>query len=186
RGRGDFPRRSLSRDRGQSVHLVFHGRDEERQVRLRVDRRQRLFRNGFGQHQRRMKVVATIVLTSLLMAASIVLRPLIATEIPATERRSGYTFMGPETRAMQDDNTSNPGMLGVLDGEALWNRKAAAAGKSCADCHHDARDSMKGAAARYPAYDKALGRPVNLEQRINLCRVRHQEAEPLPYEKHDL
>ena len=45
---------------------------------------------------------------------------------------------------------------------------------------------MKGVAARYPAYDKALGRPVNLEQRINLCRVRHQEADPLPYERHDL
>ena len=50
--------------------------------------------------------------------------------------------------------------------------KAGAAGKSCADCHGDARDSMKGVAARYPAFDKALGRPVNLEQRINLCRTR--------------
>jgi sulfur-oxidizing protein SoxA len=45
---------------------------------------------------------------------------------------------------------------------------------------------MKGVAARYPAYDKPLGRPVNLEQRINLCRARHQEADPFPYEKHDL
>ena len=40
---------------------------------------------------------------------------------------------------MQDDDTANPGMLWVLDGEALWNRKAGAAGKSCADCHGDAR-----------------------------------------------
>src|SRR5579871_749089 len=125
-------------------------------------------------------------LASSLIAAGIVLRAAIATEIPTAERRSGYTFMAPETKAMQDDDTSNPGMLGVLDGEALWNRKAGAAGKSCADCHNDAKSSMKGVAARYPAYDKALGRPVNLEQRINLCRVRHQEAEPLPYEKHDL
>ena len=87
---------------------------------------------------------------------------------------------------MQDDDTANPGMLGVLDGETLWNRKAGAAGKACADCHGDARSSMKGVAARYPAYDKPLGRPVNLEQRINLCRARHQDADPLPYEKHDL
>ena len=71
----------------------------------------------------------------------------------------------------------------MLDGEELWKRKAGAAGKACADCHGDARSSMKGVAARYPAYDKALGRPVNLEQRINLCRARHQEATPLPYEK---
>lgn len=133
-----------------------------------------------------MKFGATIFLVLLLLAAGIVLRPLIATEIPQAERRSGYTFMGPETKAMQDDDTANPGMLGTLDGEALWNRKAGAAAKACADCHGDARAGMKGVAARYPAYDKPLGRPVNLEQRINLCRARHQEADPLAYEKHDL
>ncbi|MGY4626233.1 hypothetical protein ACVWY3_003989 [Bradyrhizobium sp. USDA 4486] len=43
-----------------------------------------------------------------------------AGEIPPDARRSGYTFMGPDTRAMQDDDTANPGMLFVLDGEALW------------------------------------------------------------------
>jgi sulfur-oxidizing protein SoxA len=137
-----------------------------------------------------MKVAATIILASLLaligVLAGIVLRPLIAAEIPQAERRSGYTFMAPDTKAMQDDDTANPGMLGVLDGETLWKRKAGSAGKACADCHDDARVSMKGIAARYPAFDKALARPVNLEQRINLCRARHQEAEPLPYEKHDL
>jgi L-cysteine S-thiosulfotransferase len=133
-----------------------------------------------------MKVATTIFLAALLVAAGIVLCPLIATEIPAAERRSGYTFMGPETKAMQDDDTANPGMLGALDGEALWNRKMGTAGKACADCHGDARVSMKGVAARYPAYDKPLGRPVNLEQRVNLCRARHQEADTLPYERHDL
>lgn len=133
-----------------------------------------------------MKFAATIVLATLLIAAGIVASPLIATEIPQGERRSGYSFMAPETKAMQDDQTSNPGMLWVLDGETLWKRKQGSAGKSCADCHGDGSSSMKGVAARYPAYDKPLGRPVNLEQRVNLCRVRHQEAEPLPYEKHDL
>ena len=29
---------------------------------------------------------------------------------------------------------------------------------------------MKGIAARYPSFDPARGRPVNLEQRINICR----------------
>jgi sulfur-oxidizing protein SoxA len=133
-----------------------------------------------------MKLVGTIVLGSLLIAAGIAIRSLAAAEIPPSERKSGYTFMGRDIQAMQDDDTSNPGMLGVLDGEILWKKKAGAAGKACADCHADASHSMKGVAARYPAYDKALGHPVNLEQRINLCRARHQEAEPLPYEKHDL
>jgi len=87
---------------------------------------------------------------------------------------------------MQDDDTANPGMLWVLDGEALWNNKTGAAGKACADCHGDARASMKDVAARYPAFDPALGRPVNLEQRINLCRAGHQQAAPLAYESRDL
>lgn len=133
-----------------------------------------------------MKVAGTITIVSLLIATGFIFHPVTAAEIPSNERRSGYTFMAPDTRAMQDDDTANPGMLGVLDGEALWNRKAGSADKSCADCHGDARVSMKGVAARYPAYDKLLARPVNLEQRINLCRARHQDAEPLPYEKHDL
>ncbi|MBR0685406.1 sulfur oxidation c-type cytochrome SoxA [Bradyrhizobium manausense] len=111
---------------------------------------------------------------------------LLAGEIPSDARRSGYSFMGPDTRAMQDDDTSNPGMLFVLDGEALWTRKAGSADKACADCHGDARDSMKGVAARYPAFDRALARPVTLDQRINLCRTNHQQATPLPYESRDI
>ncbi|TWB52368.1 sulfur oxidation c-type cytochrome SoxA [Bradyrhizobium sacchari] len=111
---------------------------------------------------------------------------LLAGEIPPDARRSGYSFMGPDTRAMQDDDTSNPGMLFVLDGEALWGRKIGEAGKACADCHGDAHSSMKGVAARYPAFDKVLAHPVTLDQRINLCRANHQRATPLPYESRDL
>lgn len=111
---------------------------------------------------------------------------LLAGEIAPEARRSGYAFMGPDTRAMQDDDTSNPGMLFVLDGEALWGRKTGSADKACADCHGDARSSMKGVAARYPAFDKALARAVTLDQRINLCRINHQQATALPYESRDL
>ena len=102
------------------------------------------------------------------------------------ERRSGYDFMGREMRAMQDDDASNPGMLWVLDGEALWNSKTGAANHACSDCHGDARASMKGVAARYPAFDAARARPVNLEQRINLCRTGRQKAPPLAYESRAL
>src|SRR5262245_37239832 len=87
---------------------------------------------------------------------------------------------------MQDDDTSNPATLSVLDGEALWARKAGAAAKSCADCHGDAQSSMKGVAARYPAFDAARGRPINLEQRINICRVDQQKATPFTFESKDL
>ena len=111
---------------------------------------------------------------------------LLAAEIPADQRRSGYSFMGPDSKAMQDDDTSNPGMLFVLDGEALWNQKLVSAGKACADCHGDARESMKGVAARYPAFDKGLGRPVTIEQRINLELAQREGAPPLAYESRDL
>jgi L-cysteine S-thiosulfotransferase len=109
-----------------------------------------------------------------------------AGEIPTAERRSGYDFMGRETRTMQDDDTANPGMLGVLEGGALWTRKTGSAGRACADCHGDGRASMKGVAARYPAFDAALKRPVNLEQRINLCRTERQQAPALAYESREL
>ena len=107
-------------------------------------------------------------------------------EIPPGERRSGYEFMSRETRAMQDDDVTNPGVFWVLDGEGLWNRKEGAAGQACADCHGDARLSMKGVAARHPAWDAAGGRPVNLEQRINACRAGRQQAAPLAYESREL
>jgi sulfur-oxidizing protein SoxA len=109
-----------------------------------------------------------------------------AAEIPLAERKSGYEFMGRETRAMQDDDAANPGLLWVLDGEAAWQRKEGASGKSCADCHGEARASMRGVAARYPAFNAARGRPIDLEQRINICRMEQQKATPFAFESHDL
>jgi L-cysteine S-thiosulfotransferase len=109
-----------------------------------------------------------------------------AAEIAAGERRSGYEFMSAETRAMQDDDVTNPAVLSLLDGEELWKRKAGAAGQACAGCHGDARASMKGVAARYPAWDTAAGRPINLEQRINACRTGRQQAPALAYESREL
>jgi sulfur-oxidizing protein SoxA len=109
-----------------------------------------------------------------------------AGEIPRSERRSGYDFMSRETRAMQDDDTANPGMLWVLEGGALWGRKVGAAGRACADCHGDARASMKGVAARHPSFDAAKNRPVSLDQRINACRADRQQAPPLAYESREL
>jgi sulfur-oxidizing protein SoxA len=132
-----------------------------------------------------MRPARTIAIAVLLMAGGVA-ASLYAAEIPQAERRSGFSFMTPDSQAIQNDDTANPGMLWVLDGEAPFKAKAGAAGMACADCHNDTRTSMKGVAARYPAFDKTLGRPVNLEQRINLCRARHQQTSPFTYESHDL
>ncbi len=45
---------------------------------------------------------------------------------------------------------------------------------------------MKGVATRYPAWDAGAGRVVDLEDRINACRVRQMQASPLPRESDDL
>ncbi|WP_409998239.1 sulfur oxidation c-type cytochrome SoxA [Bradyrhizobium sp. SZCCHNR2012] len=112
--------------------------------------------------------------------------PALATEIPSAERRSGASFMSSDTKKMQDDDTANPGMLAVLEGETLWTAKQGDAGKACADCHGDAASSMQGVATRYPAFDSKLQHPVDLESRINLCRRDHQQAPPFPAESHEL
>lgn len=94
-------------------------------------------------------------------------------------RRSGFAFMSPQTQAMQSDDSLNPGLLWVKDGEAGWRRQEGLAKKSCEACHGQASASMRGVAARYPALDALDQRPVDLAARINLCRARHQQAAPL-------
>jgi sulfur-oxidizing protein SoxA len=102
------------------------------------------------------------------------------------KRRTGYQDMGAALQQMEDDDTSNPGMLFVQAGEALWKEPAGKAGKSCADCHNDVETSMKGVAARYPAFPKGADKPVDLEGRINLCRTGQQQAEALKPESQEL
>ena len=109
--------------------------------------------------------VCVILALGLLSAA-------VAAEIPLAERRSGYEFMSRETRAMQDDEITGPAVLWLLDGEALWGKLG------CVGCHGDARKSMKGVAARYPAL--VDGKLLNLEQRIR------QKSPALAYESRDL
>src|SRR5260370_34543153 len=90
--------------------------------------------------------VLTAMVSALLLSVLTFL-PSLATEIAPQERRSGYADMSRESKAMQDDDTANPGMLAVLDGEALWNRKVGAADRACADCPGEATRSMGGVAA---------------------------------------
>ncbi|MET0333807.1 MAG: sulfur oxidation c-type cytochrome SoxA [Rhizobacter sp.] len=99
-------------------------------------------------------------------------------------RRSGFDDMSRESQAMQRDDLQNPGMLWVQEGAALWAKPPSESRQACSGCHTQA--SMRGAATRYPAFDAVLQRPVNLTQRIRLCRERHQKATPLSYESADL
>lgn len=90
--------------------------------------------------------------------------------------RSGYADMSPAVQALQRDDAQNPAMLWVADGRAQWtfpSHRSQPGGRSCQSCHGDAAASMKGVAARYPAWDAAQKRPLTLAQRIENCRVQH-------------
>ncbi len=128
----------------------------------------------------------TLARACLLASLGIGAAALAAEPAPPADRRSGFDFMSPQTQAMQRDDMANPGMLWLLDGEAAWNAPAGAAGKACADCHGKAEETMRGAAARYPAYDEATGRPITLETRIRQCRTERQQAPPLAAESQPL
>ena len=109
-----------------------------------------------------------------------------ARTIPLPDLRSGSTYMSADLRTMQADDFANPGMLWVEKGEKLWNTKAGAQSQACAACHQDAKISMKGVAARHPAFDNKAGKLLNLEGRVNQCRTQRQNAAALAYESDDL
>jgi sulfur-oxidizing protein SoxA len=120
------------------------------------------------------------------LLAGLLIRPevLQGAGAPGSDLRSGFEDMSRENQALQRDDAANPGMLWVQ--EALWRAKAAPAGRSCADCHGDAPASMRGVATRYPALDDRTNRAVDLQDRLNLCRTRHQGEQALPLEGQQL
>ncbi len=98
------------------------------------------------------------------------------------DQKSGYMFLPPDLQAMQNDDLGNQGLLWVERGEKQWSEVAGTAGKSCASCHGDAKTSMKGVRARYPAWSDARQKPIDIEQRINQCRTEQMKAPALDWE----
>ena len=100
--------------------------------------------------------------------------------------QSGTAFQSKATQALQSDDGANPGMLWVEQGQKLWSTPQGSDNKSCASCHGDAAQSMRGVAARYPEVDKKTGTLLNIEARINQSRTEHQKAPALAYESQEL
>lgn len=95
--------------------------------------------------------------------------------------RSGLDYQGEDIRRLQGDDFANPAMLWAERGAATWQRRQGAADKSCADCHGAPGQSMRGVAARLPAWDARLGRVTTLEARVTACITREQQAaQPAP------
>jgi len=102
---------------------------------------------------------------------------------PLDEVLSGWLFREPETRALEADTFANPAMLGVDAGADIWNTVEGTEGKSCATCHGDAAESMKGVGAHFPKWDADSGKPINIELQINKCRTEQMGAEAYPFDK---
>ena len=103
---------------------------------------------------------------------------------PLPEVISGYWYRDPATRAMQDDDFENPGMIMVDEGADLWATVDGTEGKSCQTCHGDAAEAMKGVVSTYPKFtgtgDKRMLR--NVEDQINFCRTENMGASPWKYD----
>lgn len=83
---------------------------------------------------------------------------------------SGYAFLDESTRAMQDDEFENPGMVAVDRGRELFNELREDEVASCASCHgEDGVDLDTQAIARYPVFNANIGGLLTLQERINYC-----------------
>lgn len=103
-----------------------------------------------------------------------------------SEAVSGYWFRTAQTRALQDDDFENPAFIWLEQGEELWTVAEGTENKSCASCHNDADESMKGVGASYPKFNKESGKLINLEQQINRCRTESMGADAWKWESDEL
>ena len=86
--------------------------------------------------------------------------------------------------------TGDPAAVTVVDEDRYIQHNPETAegseGKACADCHGEAAESMAKVGATYPVFAPALGKPINVEQRINQCRVERMGAEAWKWESPEL
>lgn len=95
---------------------------------------------------------------------------------------SGWRFRKAETQQLQMDDFENPAMPTVDIGEDLWNTVDGDAGKSCASCHNEADESMKGVKAQHPKWSDSRGKPHTLETQVNECREERMQAKKWKWE----
>lgn len=104
---------------------------------------------------------------------------------PFDEVLSGWLFREAETRATEADSFANPGMLAVERGAEIWETVEGSMGKSCASCHNDAAESMKGVGASYPKWNADAGKPLSIELMVDKCRVDNMGLEPYKFDDGD-
>lgn len=110
-----------------------------------------------------MKLSSRILFISILLSAVNVVK---------AEPLSGYEFITDETKAMQDDDFANPGLLTVDQGETLFNEKHKSSGKSCAQCHGEEGEKLNTKKiASYPVFNDETKEIITLQKQIKNCRA---------------
>jgi sulfur-oxidizing protein SoxA len=105
----------------------------------------------------------------------------------AFEPKSGYEFLTEETRAMQDDDFENPGIVTVDEGERLFQEHRPDEEYACASCHgQDGEKLDTEKIATYPIYDDTLGGLLTLQEQVNQCWEINMDRFPLDYDHPDL
>lgn len=99
---------------------------------------------------------------------------------------SGWHFRADETQSLEMDDFDNPGMIFVDQAMDAWSTVEGSEGKSCATCHDDPAESMKGVRAVYPKWNEAAGEVRTLAMQINDCRENRMGAEKWKYTGGDM
>ena len=112
----------------------------------------------------------------------------LADDKPYAEKdlKSGSYFSKKETRDIEKDDFANPGMIWVERGEEIFKFAEGTRNISCLTCHNSSSLALDDAATKYPKIDKTVGRLINLEQKINLCRQNQMDAERFAFESKSL
>ena len=102
-----------------------------------------------GQVRRTLRIPLFICRASTIACVLLAVAGVVSADIPLDQRRSGYRDLGRDT-----SGTVDPATLWVQDGETLWNGKQHRPTVGAPNCQPDATVSMKGVAARYPAFSR--------------------------------
>ncbi len=97
------------------------------------------------------------------------------------EINSGWLYRKDETQLLQMDDFDNPGMIFVDLAQDAWNAVDGSEDKSCASCHDNVEETMKGVRAVYPKWNETAGEVRTLAHQINDCRENQMGAEKWKY-----
>lgn len=73
----------------------------------------------------------------------------------------------------------NPAEINIESGKEDFNKVEGSEGKSCASCHGEEGEKLKGIAASYPKYIKNADKVLSLQTMINYCRTKAMKAEEI-------